>query len=75
MYMASPWFPWHETVTGIVGEIHILSVITPMLAFAGLSIAKDIPAFRKLGWRIVVVSLCANFGTFIAAAFVAEFFH
>ncbi|MBN6523275.1 DUF3100 domain-containing protein [Acinetobacter pittii] len=75
MYFASPWFPWSETVINIVDGIHILSVITPMLAFAGLSIAKDIPAFRKLGWRIVVVSLCANFGTFIAAAFVAEYFH
>jgi len=46
-----------------------------MLAFAGLSIAKDIPAFRRLGWRIVVVSLTAGFGTFIGAVCIAELFH
>jgi hypothetical protein len=46
-----------------------------MLTFAGLSIAKDLPAFRKLGWRIVVVSFVANLGTFIGAAIIAEFFH
>ena len=52
-----------------------MALITPMLAFAGLSIAKDIPAFRRLGWRIVVVSLTAGFGTFIGAVFIAELFH
>jgi hypothetical protein len=46
-----------------------------MLTFAGLSIAKDIPAFRRLGWRIVVVSFLANLGTFLGAVMIAEFFH
>ncbi|SAL06256.1 AbgT transporter [Caballeronia calidae] len=46
-----------------------------MLTFAGLSIAKDIPAFRRLGWRIVLVSFVANAGTFLGAALVAQLFH
>ena len=40
-----------------------------------LSILKDLPAFRKLGWKIVVVSLAANAGTFLGATMIAEFFH
>jgi hypothetical protein len=47
---------------------------TPILAFAGLSIAKDVPAFRRLGWRIVVASLSASAGTFIAATVIAQGF-
>jgi hypothetical protein len=45
-----------------------------MLAFAGLSIAKDVPVFRSLGWRIVLVSLMANAGTFLGATIIAQFF-
>ncbi len=59
----------------LTSSINMLAVITPMLTFAGLSIAKDLPAFRRLGWRIVLVSFLANFGTFIGAVLIAEMFH
>ncbi|WP_034298547.1 DUF3100 domain-containing protein [Herbaspirillum sp. RV1423] len=75
MFLTSPACPWAEAVAAITGKINFLAVITPMLTFAGLSIAKDIPAFRKLGWRIVLVSFAANAGTFIGATLIAEFFH
>ena len=75
MYSTSPWCPWATEISSFAASINILAVITPMLTYAGLSIAKDLPAFRRLGWRIVVVSFVANFGTFIGAAFVAEIFH
>jgi hypothetical protein len=45
-----------------------------MLMFAGLSLAKDIAAFRRPGWRIVLVSFAANAGDFIDATLVAQFF-
>ena len=50
-----------------------MALTTPILAYAGLSIAKDIPAFKRLGWRIVVTSLLANTGTFIFAVLIAHF--
>ncbi|MET5489584.1 DUF3100 domain-containing protein [Klebsiella variicola] len=75
MYATSPWCPWAAQISSYTASVNILAVITPMLTYAGLSIAKDLPAFRRLGWRIVVVSFVANFGTFIGAAFVAEIFH
>jgi len=75
MYATSPWCPVATEIAAVTKTIGVLPIITPMLTFAGLSIAKDIPAFRKLGWRIVVVSFIANFGTFIGAALIAEFFH
>ncbi|MCI8209735.1 branched-chain amino acid ABC transporter permease [Pseudomonas sp. S25] len=75
MFMTSPACPWAAEIAQMVGSINMLAVITPMLAFAGLSVAKDLPAFRLLGWRIVLVSFLANFGTFIGAVLIAEFFH
>ena len=38
------------------------------------TLAKDIPVFRRLGWRIVVVSLLANAGVFLAATLIAQTF-
>jgi hypothetical protein len=75
MFMTSPLCPWAAEIAKATSAVNMLAVITPMLTFAGLSIAKDIPAFRRLGWRIVLVSFLANFGTFIGAVAIAEFFH
>jgi hypothetical protein len=69
-----PDFPMAATVVTLTGKINFLALTTPILAFAGLSIAKDMPAFRRLGWRIVVTSLSANAGTFIAATVIAQCF-
>ncbi|UFH50840.1 DUF3100 domain-containing protein [Pseudomonas sp. KNUC1026] len=75
MFMTSPLCPWAAQVTALTNSVNLLAVITPMLTFAGLSVAKDLPAFRRLGWRIVLVSFLANLGTFMGAVLIAEAFH
>lgn len=74
MAMVFPAMPFAAEISAITGKVSFLALITIMLTFAGLSIAKDIPAFRRLGWRIVVVSLLANAGAFLVAAIIAEIF-
>ena len=66
MLLTTPWSPFAGQITALSAKNDFLSTVTPMLTFAGLSIAKDIPAFRRLGWRIVLVSFVANAGTFLA---------
>ena len=73
MLMTYPSMPYAADLASLTGKINFLALATPILAFAGLSIAKDVPAFRRLGWRIVVVSLMANAGTFLGAALIAQF--
>ena len=68
-----PGVPYAGAIAGWTGKINFLALTTPMLAFAGLSIAKDIPAFRKLCWPIVVTSLMANAGTFLGATLIAQY--
>ncbi|CAE6807808.1 hypothetical protein R75777_05546 [Paraburkholderia nemoris] len=75
MFLTSPICPWATQIAAFSAQNDFLGVTTPMLTFAGLSIAKDIPAFRRLGWRIVLVSFVANAGTFLGASFVAQIFH
>jgi hypothetical protein len=74
MLCTYPGFPGAASIAAMTGKINFLALATPILAFAGLSIAKDVPAFRRLGWRIVVVSFAANAGTFIGATLIAQFF-
>ncbi|QXZ10928.1 DUF3100 domain-containing protein [Comamonas sp. Y33R10-2] len=74
MAMTFPQMPLAAEVTALTGKVSFLAMITPMLTFAGLSLAKDIPAFRRLGWRIVLVSLLANAGVFLAATMIAQTF-
>lgn len=74
MAMTFPHTPYAAEVAAFTGKVSFLAMITPMLTFAGLSLAKDIPAFRRLGWRIVVVSLLANAGVFLAATVIAQSF-
>lgn len=74
MALTNPATPFAAEVAAMTGKINFLALATPLLAFAGLSIAKDMPAFRSLGWRIVVVSLMANAGTFLGATIIAQFF-
>lgn len=74
MSLTYPAMPYAADITALTGRISFLALATPVIALAGLSIARDLPVFRKLGWRIVVVSLAANAGTFIGGAVVAQFF-
>lgn len=67
--------PFSDTVLALTAKLNFLAFTTPVLALAGFSVAKDLPIFRQLGWRIVVVSLAATAGTFLGATLIAEFFH
>jgi hypothetical protein len=72
MALTYPASPAAATIAALTGHINFLALATPLLAFAGLSVAKDVPVFQRLGWRIVVVSLLANTGTFLGAVLIAQ---
>ena len=68
-------WPLAAEVTGIINRVQFMSITTTVLALAGFSVARKLPMFRRLGWRIVLVSLTAATGAFLGSATVAEFFH
>ncbi|MCM2453358.1 DUF3100 domain-containing protein [Agrobacterium vitis] len=71
----APFSPLVTYVSPLATKVALLPLVTPVLAFAGLSLAKDLPILKQLGWRIIVVSLVANAGTFIFGTIIAEIFH
>jgi hypothetical protein len=72
LLVTSPIFPGHELLAQATGKIEFMALATPILAYAGLSFGKDIQEFKKLGWRIVVISLVVYTGTFLFATIFAE---
>ncbi len=68
----SPVSPVAKTVTYYTGKVDFLALTTPILAYAGLSVGKDLEMFKKMSWRIVIVALAVYTGTFIFATAVAQ---
>ncbi|MEB3370095.1 DUF3100 domain-containing protein [Saccharopolyspora mangrovi] len=72
-YISSPWFPAAEVLNPLVKSVDFLSIATIMLTLAGLSLGKDIPLLRRIGWKIIPVGLVAITASFLLSAVIAEF--
>ena len=68
----SPVSPVAQPIIYYTGKINFLALTTPILAYAGLAVGKDMEAFKKISWRIVVVALTVFTGTFLFATIVAQ---
>lgn len=68
----APISPIASTITSYTSKVDFLAICTPILAYAGLSIGKDIDAFKQMSWRIIVVALAVYTGTFLFATVIAE---
>ncbi|UVJ40531.1 DUF3100 domain-containing protein [Arthrobacter sp. CJ23] len=71
--VSSPWSPVGEMLVKLVGAVDFLSIATVVLTCAGLSLGKDIPLLRQIGWKIIPVGLVAITASFILSAIIAEF--
>ncbi|AIF52793.1 hypothetical protein [Pelosinus sp. UFO1] len=68
----SPISPYAGLITAYTNKVDFLALITPILAYAGLSVGKDLVMFKKMSWRIVIVALTVYTGTFVCATAVAQ---
>lgn len=68
----APISPFAKSVSYYTGKVDFLALATPILAYAGLAVGKDLDAFKKMSWRIVVVAICVYTGTFLFATLIAE---
>jgi len=70
--MTYPSFPLATQINAYIAKVNFLSLTTPILAYAGIAIGKDLDAFKQTGWRIVVLACVVFTGTFIASTVIAE---
>lgn len=68
----SPVSPWAKTITYYTGKVDFSALCTPILAYAGLSVGKDLVMFKKMSWRIIIVALAVYTGTFVFATAVSQ---
>ncbi|MCI1748257.1 MAG: DUF3100 domain-containing protein [Acidipropionibacterium sp.] len=54
-------------------SVPFLAICTLVLTFAGLSLGKDIPALKAIGWKIIPVGIVAIASSYILSVIVAEF--
>jgi MFS family permease len=72
LILTMPGMPYSKEILAAVGKVNFLALATPIIAFTSLSIAKDLDAFRKQGWRIVLAALITLFTVFFSAVLIAE---
>jgi hypothetical protein len=72
-YISSPWFFGAAALNGAIKSVDFLSIATVMLTLAGLSLGKDIPLLRNIGWKIIPVGLVAVTASFLLSTVIAEF--
>lgn len=70
---SSPWSPIGTEMVALVSSIDFLSITCVALTFAGLSLGKDLPLLKTVGWKIVPVGLVAITASFVLATVIAEF--
>lgn len=71
-YLSSPYFIYSDLLVQLTNKVSLLVICTPVLAFAGLALGKDLAQFKTISWRIIPVSLAVFTGTFIFAALIAQ---
>lgn len=55
-----------------IDKIGLLPLCTPILAYAGISLGKDVDTFKEQGFAIVIVALFTFAGTFLGSTIIAQ---
>ncbi|WP_079710145.1 hypothetical protein [Paraliobacillus ryukyuensis] len=56
-----------------ISAVDFLSITTPILTFAGISVADRLVDLRKTSWKIAIVAVFVFIGTYAASALLAQF--
>ncbi|MBO0991792.1 hypothetical protein [Bacillus sp. SD088] len=56
-----------------IAAVDFLSITTPILTFAGISVADRLVDLRKTSWKVAIVAVFVFTGTYIGSALLAQF--
>lgn len=71
--IASPISPVSAYVIEQVNNVSLMSVVTPILGYAGVIVGKDWKAFKEVGLKGIVVSIFVIAGTFLISSLMGDF--
>lgn len=55
-----------------IGSVDFLSITTPILAFAGISVANSLVDLSKASWKIGIVAVFVFIGTYLGSSVIAQ---
>ena len=64
--------PGSAYISAATAKVGFLQLCTPLLAYAGIAIAKDLDVFAQSSWRILLVSAVVFVGTYLGSAIIAQ---
>lgn len=71
-FLSIPYNPVAAKFMEYVEKINFLSITTPLLAFAGISVGNKIDELKKMSWKIVLISIIVFITIFFACALIAQ---
>ncbi|PHK50020.1 hypothetical protein [Staphylococcus edaphicus] len=72
LVLTIPVVPGSSYIVAWTEKVDLLSLATPVVAYAGISIGNSWTDFAKLGWKTVIVGIVVLLSTYIGSALVAE---
>ncbi len=72
LILCMPFMPTAGAVLRFTNQVNFLGTTTPILAIAGISVGNRIDEFKRLSWKIVIVSFAVFAGTFFGSAIIAH---
>lgn len=67
-----PESPVSNFIVDNVGKLNFTATITPLLAFAGISVGDQINVLKKLSWKLILISFIVMTSTYFGSAFIAQ---
>ncbi|WP_455645530.1 hypothetical protein [Methanosphaera sp.] len=72
LIVALPWSPISGLLIYYTSRVDLVSLTTVLLAYAGISMGKDLGDFKKVGIRGVIVTFFVIIGTYLGSALIAQ---
>ncbi len=76
LVMTIPQFPGAEVMSMYIDKVSFISLCTPVVAYAGIAITKDLAALKEggAGWKIIASTIVALVATYLGSVLVGELF-
>ena len=72
LLLALPISPVSNIIIYYTSRVELVSLTTVLLAYAGISMGKDLSDFKKVGLKGIIVTFFVIFGTYFGSALIAQ---
>ena len=67
-----PGMPFSALMIKSINSVDVLSITTPILTYAGISVVNRMSELKQTSWKIVIVAMFVFMGTYIGSATIAQ---